>query len=683
MSKAATSPAFDVLYNDGLPQLQRIVDAQLPTASDDQADDLLFVLKILAMYGSRGGAERVVAAAKKPLKPDAYMWHVILSNFGAEHPQRDFVFSELSDPLPPEFIAVALLDSANADAIAGDLEQHPFDSPAGTARLQQWLEDDNPVHFSYAHSATATLPFVAGPWRDQLLALAMDHVDPGVQMEAAWAAAKLGREAGLKILARFCLDVNHSDQVQRYLAELEQDDWIPAEAQDAAFQARANFAQWLAHPNELGEVPDELVEVDHRELAWPPERERKPFWIFRYLLRDDTGLAEDKIDCGLVGSMTWCFFSYRMHQRPPEDIYAIHAYWEMEHAKLITEVDVTDAAEYAGMLAQWRGGELQDATVTKVTELSPELKYPTRLVALATAQREGQPGWVVLDGPRSAWYPQAEQPEETHDGVILMIHVGRELLGFRDAPNRLKFLIFDRPRRDPQQVIAAYEQLIAKCFGASAQQHEAAENRRQLFAHGDTYVAAQMAISGQSESACKVELYQRLLKLAGEAEPSIQDEACDSFGLLGQWFDTYVDALVAGGRAAEVPPLVAFFDRHWQHNSGYGQLGGAAFRAGEHDLAERYLVKLREEYKQAFRSEEMSMLAEIWHERGESKHARALLVDCLQKLKPEILAETKYLDSRNAQIGRYKHHRATFLRLFHDGETELTRLGLPDDPLAK
>ncbi len=52
---------------------------------------------------------------------------------------------------------------------------------------------------------------------DQLLALAMDHLDTGVQIEAAWAAAKLGRDAGLKMLARYCRDVNHSAPQRRQL----------------------------------------------------------------------------------------------------------------------------------------------------------------------------------------------------------------------------------------------------------------------------------------------------------------------------------------------------------------------------------------------------------------------------------------------------------------------------------
>ena len=236
---------------------------------------------------------------------------VILSSFSEGHPHRDFIFKSLSDPLPAKFIAVALLDTANRSAIEGKLLRHPFDSEAGWERLENWLVESDPENSSFAHSATAALPFVSNPRRDQLLALAMDHIDVGVQIEAAWAAGNLGRESGLKILTRFSKDFSHSDIAQRYLTELGREDLISSEVREPSFQARAEFAHWLAHPNELGRPPDEVEIVDHRTLAWPPAKELTPFWLLRYRIRDQTGLENDDVDCGLVGSVTWCFFSYK------------------------------------------------------------------------------------------------------------------------------------------------------------------------------------------------------------------------------------------------------------------------------------------------------------------------------------------------------------------------------------
>ncbi|NLS98208.1 MAG: hypothetical protein GXX96_39265 [Planctomycetaceae bacterium] len=674
-------PAFEVLSREGLPQLIRVFDERFRTGNEDDADNLLFVLKILAMYGSREGAEKVVEAARRPLDPEAYMWHVILALVSGGHPQRDYVFRALADPLPSGFLAVAFLDSANGAAIDGGLQEHPFDSQAGWNRLQSWLEDSDPDHASYAHSATAALPFISNPARDQLLALAMEHSDTGVQMEAAWAAGKLGREGGMKVLARFCLDVSHSDVAQRYLAELNREDLVPAEAKAPAFRAKAEFARWLAHPNELGRPPDELEIVDHRQLAWPPERQLQPFWLIRYRLRDRTGLEEDDVDCGLVGSTTWCFFSYKMHQRPPEDAYAIHCYWEMEHADLIDENEVTDASEYAGLLGQWQGAPIESPTITRVAELSPKLQTAGRFVALASARQDGQDGWVVLDGPRSTWYLKSEQPDETHESVVLRIHVGRQLLGFQDPPDRKKHLVTDRPYRSPQDYIAAYEKLLSEASESAAERQKELLGSWSLLArHFDGYVDALVEVDGDNKSDTVIRVYGRFLELAATADRSIRDEAYGSHSVLGENFDKYVDALVSRERFADVVESIETFAPHWDHNLGYGRLGSAAFKAGNRKIAEPFLLKVREGRESYHRSEEMSMLAEIWHERGDVEKARELLADCLRKL---VLAikESKYNSDRKMFAEEFRHHRLTYLRLFPQGEKELAELGIPTEPL--
>lgn len=670
-------PAFEELYEEGLPELIRIYDAMVDDASDEEVDDLLYVLKILAMYGSFEGAQKIVEAAQLPLKPEAFMWHVILSTFSDEHPQRDFVLHTLSDPLPSGFLAIGLLDSATGAAINGAFDHHPFDSPSGTQMLKDWLQDPDPEKFSYAHSATAALPFISNPARDELLALAMDHADSGVQIEAAWAAGKLGRETALKVLAQFCLDVNHSDTAQRYLEELDRADLIPSEAQEDSFQAKAEFSSWLSHPNELGQAPDSLEIVDHRQLDWPPEDESRSIWLIRYVLRDDTGLEEDDIECGLVGSVTWCFFSYKMNQRPPEDVYAIHSYWEMENAELIDENEVTDPNEYAGMLSQWTGDPLESPTITKVAEISPKLNIPARFVALASAKLQGQDGWVVLDGSRSTWYPQAEQPTETHDDVILKIHVGRQLLGFEGQLDRKCYLIDEAPSRTPEQYLAAYEKLLDEATDASCpNQKKLLGNQSLLARHFDRYIQLLVDAKQVDRNNAVISTYQRLLAAARQASEAVQEEAFDSFGILGGSFDTCVDALNEQNRETEITALIDAFEPHWQHNLGYGRLGRAAYLAGDHDLAEPFFLKIHDGMESFYRSETMSMLAEIWHHRGETKAASELLIDCLKQSRSDF-QESEYLSDRKLFAQCYQGHRKTYLQLFPGGEEQLANEGLP------
>jgi hypothetical protein len=421
--------AVDYFREEGIPELLRLFEELQGSQEVDGHDAMFFILKMLAMYGTTNGALKVIEAARLPFHPEGYMWSVILRGFGAGHPQNDLLYSSLKDPLPDGFIGVCLLDAANAAILEGEEMIHPFDSEEGKARLEAYLASRDPEEYSYAHSATAALPFISEPGRDQLLAAASQHPADDVRIEAAWAAAKLGRPEGLQRLCVLCRDFKTAEAAKRFLVELGREDVIPPEANEPSFVALAEFAQWCAHPNELGRVPDELEIVDHRELLWPPEREAKPFWLIRYKLSDASGVEEGEEDCGLVGSVTFCFFSYRLAQRPPEDGYAVHCYWEMEQRGLIEEADVADNEEYAELLQEWSGPALSRVRLLRVSELSPELKYPQRLLGLASAELDGEPGWVVLDGPRTRWYPGAEQPPEADESAVLMIHVGRRLLG--------------------------------------------------------------------------------------------------------------------------------------------------------------------------------------------------------------------------------------------------------------
>jgi hypothetical protein len=402
--------------------------------------------------------------------------------------------------------------------------------------------------------------------------------------------------------------------------------------------------------------------------------------LIRYRLLDRTGLGEDDEDCGLVGSMTWCFFSYKMNQRPPEDAYAIHCCWEMENAKLIDEAEVADPAEYVGMLGQWKGDPLADATITRVVELSPELKYPTRLVALATAKLNEQDGWVVLEGPRSTWYPKGEQPAESHESLVWKIHIGRQLLGFGDQPDRKKYLATDRPKRDPQQIIAAYEKLMAEAAEAEPKRQKELLESGTLSGHFDAYVDALATVNGTTKSETTIEIYERFLALAEHSDESIRSDVHDSFSVLGEHFEAYVDAIVSKGKNNSVGRLIELFAPHWDHNLGYGKLGTAAFKTGQRDVAERYFIKLHDGLEDYCRSQEMGLLAEIWHARGETDRARDLLIDCLRGLIKQIKA-SRYNSDRRTFTEQFQHHRSTFLRLFPNGQPDLQKLGIPETPL--
>lgn len=331
------------------------------------------------------------------------------------------------------------------------------------------------------------------------------------------------------------------------------------------------------------------------------------------------------------------------------------------------------------MLAQWQGDSLQEPEVTRVAELSSRLKYPGRLVAVASATLDGEEGWAVLDGPRSTWYPRADQPAETDDSTILRIHVGRQLLGFRDPPRRKRYLVAAPAGRAPSEIIAAYEKLMAEATGADPnRQRELWDSIGPLARYVGRYVDALAAVNEVSRPEALVDVYHRLLRMAEQADESVHDTVYDSMGVLGEQFMECVDAILSRGRSVEIATLVEVLAPHWDDSLGHSRLGDAAFGAGLWDVAERHLLKSRDgEYY--YHSDGMDQLAEIWHSRGEEERARQLLVDCLRRLLAEIQGSQDDSD-RRMLADDFDGHRATYLRFFPNGENELAGLGIPAEP---
>ncbi len=320
--------AFETLSQEGLPLLRCWIEDCLAGNEVDD-DDVMFILKILAMYRQPADIDLIARAARMPHKPDGYIWSIILGQFDHEHPLALDMVEALRSPLPTEFILVSYLDMCNGLAIAGKLDRHPFSSEHGIASLENWLRDENEDYFSYAHSATAALPFIEHGPRDQLLNIAGEHPSQEVRMEAAWAQAKSGDSAGLQKLSKYCLDPNYSSRAVRYLEELGASENIPEEAKQPDFVGVAEMAEWLAHPSEYGRPPDEIELYDSRELFWPPTDDHRALALVKYTYDNDEG-GEPDVGYGMVGSVTFALFGEATAELSAEDVYALHCCWELE-----------------------------------------------------------------------------------------------------------------------------------------------------------------------------------------------------------------------------------------------------------------------------------------------------------------------------------------------------------------
>jgi len=283
------------------------------------------------MYAPAGGLERVVTAARSPLLRDGFPWSMIFHLVAKDrHPWRADVIEALRKPLPEGFVAVTFLDLCNSAARSGRLACHPFDSEAGLVLLRQWLHETDEDRSSYAHSAAASIPFLSKGHREEVQALADQHSDRGVQLEAAWAAAATGDERGYQKLEAASVVPQEAAAATHYLTELGAENRIPAQSQTDDFKAISEMCQWLAHPMEFGQPPDEIEQADARELFWPPTNDRRKLWVFRYEYAPEEDETEPRAGYGMVGSTTFALFGESTPDLSTQQVYGLHCAWELE-----------------------------------------------------------------------------------------------------------------------------------------------------------------------------------------------------------------------------------------------------------------------------------------------------------------------------------------------------------------
>lgn len=331
--------AFEILYRSGMPELLRIFDARFGSAS---VEEVLYLLKIFAMYGFREGCRRIPATARHERYENGFLWQIVFQQLAAEseeesefaQPQLDPLLmelcDELSDPLPDGFAAIAYLDWASQLCRNQQIESHPFDSDAGIAMLEGWLADTDPDEFSYARSAATAIAWLTLPARSGLVSLALDHAQHAVQLEGAWAAASRGSEGAVQVLSRFCMERGMSIAAREYLEELDREDAIPEIARDPDFEAMAEMCHWLAHPGEFSRAPDEIELLDTRTMYWPPTDDERTVWLFRFRYVPEDEDDEPDSGVGMVGSITSTLYDETRPDMTAEELYALHCCWELE-----------------------------------------------------------------------------------------------------------------------------------------------------------------------------------------------------------------------------------------------------------------------------------------------------------------------------------------------------------------
>lgn len=670
------TPASQTLKRRGIPLLAKLYDRQLERLDPANVEHLLMGLQTLAMYGAEGSERRILTAIRRQLGVEDAQWEEIFLTLFTPPIASDEFFSKIKLNLPAGKTGLALLQAANDASLEGDLPTHPFDSVAGRDRLRVWLSNQDEGDSAYR--AAVALAFVSEEIRKQLLPLALEYPDPSVQLEAAWAAGRNGDEQGLRLLARATLGLDLSVRAQQYLEELEREDLIPEEAKDPDFSARAKFSDWLQHPNELGVPPDEVEIIDRRELKWPLEEQPRTVWLVRYLLRDSLGLDPDDVGCGLVGSVTLCFFDPNMLRRPPEDVYAFHCCWEMEQAKLI-QVQEAESAELSDELVKLLKRPIEDPSLLASARVVSKLQLPSRKFYVAEGKVDGAEGWLLFADSETAWYPKSEHPESTSAETILRLHLGGKLLGFKEQPNRKEYLSRQLPKRTPAEFVSAYEQLMEEFWGASPADQALLFVETPLSSRFEEYLEALATTKGGNKDQYLLEKFSEILDWAEEVDEPARKAAFGVSGLLSKHFEEYIAALLSSGSAESVPVVCERFAPHWDNLRGYSRLGNALYEAGRADLAEKWFGKIAENVEYRHLVLDMGLLAEILHRRGETQQAKELLLDCLSKQASE--ARKAGPPEQSAAVRKlYGVYRETYLKLFPNGGAELESKGLPENP---
>ncbi|MBN8602276.1 MAG: hypothetical protein J0M26_14675 [Planctomycetes bacterium] len=683
------SAATTTFAEKGIPQLIKCYDAVAQLKQKDNEKDLIYLLALMVAYKSPKAADRIVEAARKPLAPFDYSWSLIFESLAKDYPDKNKILAAFSEKLPAEPLAIRLLQFANDEMANEKLEQHPFDSPAGYALLNQWLSNTKDADLSMA--ALSAIPFLVDAEQEQLLEQAVKSPFKQIRLRGATHAAEIGFAFGFEELKELCTDVGYSKGASDRLRALDRADLIPKEISEPEFLAKAKLSHWLQVNTERSDAPSEMKILDSRVLTLPAESKNQTYYLIQFRYSDPFGFSADETYVGLVGKNVYCAFDFDLPSRPIEDIYALYATYLAKKYGFMEDLANTDRAELSNWLPQWKGPELTDVVIRSIITLDRKLDLPNYKIALGTAQLNGEPGWIIFDGSRSTWYPMSEQPKYesiSFDGTkpeIPMIHVGRLLLDFSlEEKGRPKHLAVTPSPKPPAEVLATYTRLLNELPKMSLKrQREYLDPNGPISSQFDDCVNALSEVNGSSKEEAFIQLYEQLFASANLLEEPAKTEALSTSSPVGEHFLTYIKSLLANNRRQDALEHCSKFESRWTPYYGFSLLAQAYILAGAPERAEPFLAEL---FDFSVSSDvyvlEAGLLAELWKNNNEIAKSQKLLIDCLKQLRKRMIV-TNRINFNATEIQKYQDLHKKFLELYPDEKSKLDSAGLPADPTVK
>lgn len=142
--EASDSPAQQVIRKEGLPLIIKIFDEKFSAVAKDGDSILLFkILRILALYKTLEGTDKIIEAARTSFQPENGSWGSTFWIYLSDHPHRNRLIQSISKKIPEAGIDRKFLRFANELCFRDENADHAFDSKDGMRRLKIWLEEND------------------------------------------------------------------------------------------------------------------------------------------------------------------------------------------------------------------------------------------------------------------------------------------------------------------------------------------------------------------------------------------------------------------------------------------------------------------------------------------------------------------------------------------------------------
>jgi hypothetical protein len=243
-----------------------------------------------------------------------------------------------------------------------------------------------------------------------------------IRTEAAAALARFQDQRGFQALVELSADPATRTRALAYLEELGAIEQVPPANRSPKARAAGELADWISEPAQLGAPPHAVEWIDTCRQYWPGYTDPVDcrLFVYTYHLRDG-----ELSGVGIVGPVTYAL-SADLEDLPPDDIYAAFAGWQAEHEEL-QEIAADDLPEWKRKAFQSRLEQLAAAAYRDVRLVKVGHFFGDEIL-VATAQREGHAGTLVVDGDQLEWYPAGATRRPIGPTEAYYIHKGRKLL---------------------------------------------------------------------------------------------------------------------------------------------------------------------------------------------------------------------------------------------------------------